>query len=106
MLEGKNSEDASFWERLYPAVDKGEVLWLGCASKDIGIVPIVRNLQLTHRVAGDTDDERDLIVNDLKRTKQVESVTHIKAGEPLDLPNRALWSSLSADGHLAVIDLK
>jgi LssY C-terminus len=106
MLEGQASDEVNFWDKLYPSVDKGEVLWLGCASKDIGIVPIMRNLQLTHRVADDTDEERDLIVSDLKRTKLVENVTRVKAGEPLDLPNRAMWSSLSADGTLAVVDLK
>jgi LssY C-terminus len=106
VLEGQAKEDARFWDKLYPNLDEDEILWIGCASRDIGFAPIIRNFQLTHRVADDTDDERDLIVNDLKRTKLVENVTRVKAGEPLALPNRAMWSSLSADGTLAIVDLK
>jgi hypothetical protein len=106
MLEGKSHSDASFWDKLYPEVDKGEVLWIGCASRDIGIVPIVHNLQLTHRVKDNTDEERTIIVADLQKTGLVENVTLITSGEPLKLKNRALASSLSSDGTLAVIDLK
>lgn len=106
MLDGTHGEHADFWDRLYPEVDKGEVLWLGCASRDIGIVPIKHNFQLTHRVSEDTDIERDIIVSDLQATDLVEQVTLIKSGEPLKLKNRALSSSLATDGNLAVIDLK
>jgi hypothetical protein len=106
MLDGTHGEHADFWDKLYPEVDKGEVLWLGCASRDIGIVPIKHNFQLTHRVSEDTDTERDIIVADLEATHLVEQVTLIKSGEPLKLKNRALSSSLATDGNLAVIDLK
>jgi hypothetical protein len=106
MLEGKDTEHADFWERLYPETDKGEILWVGCASRDIGIVPIVHNLQLTHRVLDDTDTERDIIVSDLQATGLVETIRHVQSGEPLKLRNRALASSLSTDGQLSIVDLK
>lgn len=106
MMEGKHLEDAGFWEKLYPDTDKGELLWVGCASRDVGIVPIKHNLQLTHRVREDTDDEREIIVADLRATNLVEEVHYVKSGEPLTLKNRALSSRLSTDGNLAVVDLK
>jgi len=106
IMEGKHLEDAGFWEKLYPETDRGEVLWVGCASRDVGIVPIKHNFQLTHRVSKDTDDERAIIVADLEITGLVEEVRYIKSGEPLVLKNRALSSSLSTDGTLAVVDLK
>jgi LssY C-terminus len=106
MMEGKDLEDAGFWEKLYPDTDKGEVLWVGCASRDIGIVPIGHNLQLTHKVKEDTDDEREIIVTDLKSTGLVENVRYVKSGDALTLPNRAMSSKLSTDGTLAIVDLK
>lgn len=106
MMQGKNLADADFWQKLYPDVDRGEVLWVGCASRDIGIVPIRQNFQLTHRVGKDTDVEREIIVNDLKDTGLVEEIRYVSSGEPITLRNRALNSSLSSDGTLAVVDLK
>jgi len=106
MMTGKDLEHADFWQKLYPDVDKGEVLWVGCASRDIGIAPITHNFQLTHRVHEKTDEERELIVKDLQTTHQVEEVRYVTSGEPITLKNRALNSSLSSDGTLAVIDLK
>jgi hypothetical protein len=106
LMEGTNLEYAGFWENLYPDTDKGEVLWVGCASRDVGIAPIKHNFQLTHRVRTNTDEERSIIIEDLKNTGHVEEIKILKAGDPLSIANRALSSSLTSDGTIAVIDLK
>lgn len=106
LLEGMHEKHADFWDKLYPNIDRGEVLWVGCASRDIGIIPIRHNFQLTHRVHENTDTERDIIVDDLRSTNYVESVRFIKSGEPISVKNRALSSRLTSDGTLAVVDLK
>lgn len=101
-------KDVRFWHRFHlpSAPESGRILWIGAASKDIGIAPIRYNAQITHRVAADTNVERDLIVNDLQKTGYVTNVTMSIVGKPYRLRNRAMRSFLHSDGKLAVCELK
>src|SRR5487761_1521136 len=54
------------WHNRRAHVQGDELLWVGAASLDIGIVPIRHNMQITHMVHPDTNQERELIVNGLK----------------------------------------
>jgi hypothetical protein len=81
-------------------------LWVGAASKDLGIAPIRHNAQITHRVAPDTDIERDLIVHDLRQTSLIASERTIVVGRPYTLRNRAVRSLLRSDGKLVICELQ
>jgi hypothetical protein len=82
------------------------LLWVGAASLDVGIAPIRHNMQITHMIDPNTDHERDLIVDQLRRQHTVEKVTTIKLGEPYQLVNRAFRGYLKTDGKMAVVQLK
>lgn len=101
-------KDVHFWQRFHfpSAIEGDRLLWVGAASKDIGIAPIRHNAQITHRVAADTNVERDLIVNDLQKTGYVTNVTLSVVGKPYRLRNRAIRSFLHSDGKLAICELK
>ena len=86
-------------------VKDDELLWIGAASLDVGIGYIRHNLQITHTIAPDTNQERQLIVDQLKDQKLVKSVKMVKLGEPYKLINRVMRGSLHTDGQLAVIKL-
>jgi hypothetical protein len=82
------------------------LLWVGAASLDVGVNFIRHNLQLTHMIDPDTDQERELIVTQLRKQKLTERVKIIKLGEPYRLINRVIRGSLHTDGRMAVVTLK
>lgn len=80
------------------------LLWLGAASKDVGLALIKHNAQLTHMIHPDTDAERDLIVEQL----QIDGgklTADLTIMEPYQLANRAWSGYLQTDGRLKVVTL-
>jgi hypothetical protein len=98
----------AFWHRVHkPRKSRGgKRLWLGCASKDVGIAPITHNLQLTHMIDPNTDAERELIVSTLKRSGYLLKRRDERVGSPLQLKNRAFRGYLKTDGMVAICYLK
>ena len=94
------------WHHRSRHVFGDNLLWVGAASKDIGIAPIRHNLQLTHMIDPDTNRERDLIVSQLRKTKLIQKTQDIKLDNPYRLVNRALRGHLRTDGVMTVIRLK
>jgi len=101
-------QDVAFWERFQrPNSDKlSRQLWVGAASRDIGIKPIRHNGQLTHMIDPNTNAERDLIVEDLRQTHSVSEVVTERAHEGMNVRNRALGGFLHADGKIRICILK
>ncbi len=94
------------WQHRREQVYGNDLLWVGAASLDVGINFIRHNLQLTHMIDPDTDKERELIVEQLKRKKLAGGVQTIKLGEPYRLINRVISGSLHTDGRMEVVSLK
>ncbi len=81
------------------------LLWLGAASKDVGLALIKHNAQLTHMIHPDTDADRDLIVEQL----EIDGAEHhatLTLMKPYTLANRAWSGYLQTDGKLKVVKLK
>jgi len=97
-----------FWQRFHkPSRQHPHAhLWVGAASKDIGITPIRHNAQVTHMVDPDTTTERKLIVKDLKRSGALASHRTVAVNRPFSLRNRAWRSRLHTDGRLAIVTLQ
>ncbi len=81
-----------------------EYLWLGAASKDIGLALIRHNAQLTHMIHPDTDAERDLIIEQLQ-IDGAELTATIPLMKPYKLTNRVWRGYLQTDGQLKIIRL-
>lgn len=94
------------WHHRKSHVYGESLLWVGAASRDVGLNFVRHNLQITHMIAPDTNQERQLIVQQLRKTKLVRKVETIKLGEPYRLINRALHGSLHTDGKMAIVSLK
>lgn len=109
-LEGPEDfhKDVAFWQRFHRPNqdDTSRQLWVGAASKDVGIAPIKHNAQLTHLIDPDTNRERDLIVEDLRKSHSVRKTITEKVSEEYSLPNRVLGGVLHADGRLRICILK
>lgn len=80
------------------------ILWLGAASKDIGVGLIRHNAQLTHMIHPDTDAERDLIVEQLGIAGG-KVVADIPIQKPYKVTNRVWRGYLQTDGQLKIIKL-
>ena len=96
-----------FWQRFHrpSRAHPHAQLWVGAASKDIGIAPIRHNAQVTHKVDADTVQERALILKDLKAARQAKHTRTVSVHRPFSLRNRALASQLDTDGKLAIVTL-
>lgn len=108
-LSAEEQAHLDFWQRIIHGKkrhSKSKQLWLGAASRDIGIGLIRHNAQFTHSVHPDTDAERDLIVHMLKEAKQVKKTRSILVGEAYKLRNRVFRSHLRSDGKLTIVTLK
>lgn len=84
--------------------DGDEVLWLGAASKDVGLALIKHNAQLTHMIHPDTNAERDLIAEQLE-IEGAQPYASIEIQKPYKLVNRAWSGYLQTDGILKILKL-
>jgi hypothetical protein len=96
------------WHRSSRGFPESEhVLWLGAASLDVGITYIRHNFQLTHMIDPNTDQERELIVQQLRQAGLIEKRQSIRLSrKPYRLSNRAWRGYLETDGTMRVITLK
>lgn len=93
------------WHHRRTHVYGDNLLWVGAASLDVGIGFMRHNLQITHMIDPDTNQERELIVQQLKTQKLVKKIGSIKLGKPYRLVNRVLSGSLHTDGIMAIVKL-
>lgn len=108
-LTNEQRQHIDFWNRLVEGRKrkaKKKQLWIGAASRDIGIGFIRHNAQFTHSVHPDTDSERDLIIRSLKKAKLIEKTKQVTVGEAYKLRNRVFRSHLRSDGKLKIATLK
>lgn len=94
------------WHHRQEHVETDSLLWVGAASKDVGIGFVRHNLQITHMIDSDTNRERRLIVNKLIKAGLAHKVESIQLGEPYRLVNRVFRGSLHTDGRMDVVSLK
>lgn len=83
-----------------------EPLWLGAASLDVGLTFIRHNFQISHMIHPDTDQERNLIVSQLKAAKQVKKTETVTLTKAYRLVNRVWRGYLQTDGKMTIIHLK
>jgi LssY-like putative type I secretion system component LssY len=83
-----------------------EPLWLGAASLDTGVNFIRHNLQVTHMIHPDTNQERDLIAGQLETAGLARKSETIILSKGYRLINRAWRGYLQTDGQMTVVHLK
>jgi hypothetical protein len=93
------------WQHRQDHVKQDNLLWVGAASLDVGIGLIRHNLQITHTINPDTNEERRLIVQRLTKAKLVKRIETLTLGEPYRLINRVMSGSLHTDGKMDIVSL-
>ena len=94
------------WHNRSKHVFGDNVLWVGAASKDVGVSIIRHNFQPSHMIDPDTDTERELIAAQLRKMKLVKKIDTIKLDKPYKLANRVWRGSLHSDGKMKIVTLK
>jgi hypothetical protein len=92
------------WVTRKKDLGNGELLWIGAASRDVGLALIRHNAQITHMVAPDTDAERELIISHLKKVTPLQHIENIRV-RPYRLGNRAWRAYLQSDGVVKIYKL-
>lgn len=86
---------------------KEREVWIGAAIEDTRAFGIRwRNGQITHRNNKDTDSERDYIIQTLKDSRQIKSVTEVQAGEPFQIRGQQFDNKFISDGTILVLELR
>ena len=82
------------------------LIWIGAASRDVGLTVIRHNGQVTHLVDSDTNAEREFTIESLQKKELANDIRALKLKDPYGLRNRGWRASLHTDGMLHVISLQ
>jgi len=100
-------EHHGFWQNLLSNFTKPKKqLWVGAASLEIGLNINRHNLQITHRQEGNTNNERDFLVETLRSSGSLKDSIDIKASEPLHTRYQGFRERIIADGYVTLCELK
>jgi hypothetical protein len=98
----KTLDTADFWLATGRPADTERAMWVGAATKDVGLSLTRLSLQFTHATDADTNAEREFLVWDLTKHSVIGPVHYHRPGERLSFGpvNRYI-----SDGLVAVADL-
>jgi hypothetical protein len=84
---------------------KGQTLWVGAATHDIGFERDQRNNGITHKIDPDIDLERDYVEKTLSATGGVSEVAHFLPPNPMKEAKTATGGSFHSDGQVLILKL-
>jgi hypothetical protein len=84
---------------------KGETLWVGAATHDIGFELDQRNDGITHKIDPDIDLEREYVEKTLSSTGLVAEVSHILPDNPIKEAKTATGGTFHSNGQVLVLKL-
>ena len=89
-----------------PFTFKGEPVWLGAGTHDIGFEKDQRNGSVTHKIDPDVDLERQNIGESLQKTGRVQTASAYLPPDPVQSARNATGGGYHSDGRILVIILK
>lgn len=84
---------------------RGQTLWVGAATHDVGFERDQRNNGVTHKIDPDIDLERDYVEKTLSSTGLVEKLTHFLPRNPMQEAKTATGGSFHSNGQVLVLKL-
>ena len=84
---------------------KGETLWVGAATHDIGFERDQRNDGITHKIDPDIDLERDYVEKTLTSTGLVAEISHFLPDNPMKEAKTATGGSFHSNGQVLILKL-
>jgi len=83
-----------------------DVDWVAAATYDDSVGFSLFTLQITHRIDGNVDAERDFVVESIKKAHRVRTTQRIKGFFPGYTHHNGGGDSFFTDGSMVIIDLK
>jgi LssY C-terminus len=74
---------ADFWQNAERPSDNERALWVGAGTRDTGLSLTRLSFQITHATDSDTNEERDYIIGELRKTRSIEGEKVYQAGQGL-----------------------
>jgi len=84
---------------------KGETLWVGAATHDIGFERDQRNNGVTHKIDPDIDLERDYVEKTLASTGLVTGISHFLPDNPMKEAKTATGGTFHSNGQVLILKL-
>ena len=84
---------------------KGETLWVGAATHDIGFERDQRNNGVTHKIDPDIDLERDYVEKTLASTGLVVEISHFLPKDPMKEAQTATGGTFRSNGQVLILKL-
>jgi hypothetical protein len=95
-------DTAALWSKAPRPNEREKVLWVGAATKDIGLSLTRLTFQITHATDVDTNTERDFIISELQSHRVIETVRFHEPGERLAIGRVNRYVT---DGEVAIANL-
>jgi hypothetical protein len=89
-----------------PFIWKGQDVWVGAGTHDIGFAKDKRNGKITHKIDPLVDGERDNIGGSLQKADKVKNLTYYLPSNPVQEARNATGAEYESDGRLLVIILQ
>jgi hypothetical protein len=89
-----------------PATYKGQPVWAGAGTHDIGFEKDQRNGKVTHKIDPAVDGERDNIGKSLQDAGQVKMMSYFTPSDPVEESKNATGGGFHSDGRVLVIFLQ
>jgi hypothetical protein len=89
-----------------PFTWKGQEVWVGAGTHDIGFAKDKRNNNVTHKIDPSVDGERENIGNSLQKAGQVKSLMYYLPPNPVQDARNATGDGYHSDGRFLVIFLQ
>jgi len=99
----KTVDTAAFWLGSSPPPAPERAMWVGAATKDVGLSLTRLSFQITHATDADTNAEREFLVRELTEHGGIGPVRYHLPGERLSLGTVNRYVS---DGLVALADLR
>lgn len=84
---------------------RGQTLWVGAATHDVGFERDQRNNGITHKIDPNIDLERDYVEKTLSSTGLVDEVTHFLPPDPMQEAKTATGGGFHSNGQVLVLKL-
>ncbi len=89
-----------------PFTWKGQDVWVGAGTHDIGFAKDKRNNNVTHKIDPAVDGERENIGSSLQKTDKIKRLTYYLPPNPVQDAKNATGDGYHSDGRLLVIFLQ
>ena len=89
-----------------PFTWKGEQVWVGAGTHDIGFAKDKRNNSVTHKIDPAVDGERENIGASLQKSNKAKTFSYYLPPNPVQEAKNATGDGYHSDGRLLVVFLK